>query len=125
MKRPDPFVVELAKEREVRDLTTWEAERRAHLGSNVVYAWERGQNGPTLYALRKYADLLDHRIVLVRKGVDAARLARLEAEAVPERPPLDEFGLPPITPEMAAENRRLLCEALGIEDTYKPSIEAS
>lgn len=125
MKRVDPFVTMLADERKARGLSTWEAEDLADLGSNVVRAWEIGQSSPMLPTLRKYTRAFGYRIALVRDDVDAEALARLEVERIPARPPADEFGLPPITPEMAAENRRILCEALGIKDTYVPFREAS
>lgn len=119
MKRIHPLVARLAQVRKAAGLSARQASLLAGLSPNVVAGWETGRREPTVHALEAYAAVFGLRLLLadyVTETVYADAVRRLELETTPARPPHDDQGLPPITTEAAAENRRLLAEALGLVD---------
>lgn len=116
-REPHPLVVELKSDRLAAGLSVWAAARRAGLASHVVRDWESGRCEPTVVALEKYQAVFGRRLWSVRteaEALQAEAVRRLELETLPDRPTQPEF--PPVTPEQAAENRRVLARALRITD---------
>ncbi|WP_165975224.1 helix-turn-helix domain-containing protein [Actinomadura rubrisoli] len=116
-REPHPLVAELKSVREGAGLSVWEAARRAGLATAVVRDWESGRSEPTVVALEKYLAVFGRRLWSAGAEAEvlhAEAVRRLELETLPDRPTQPE--LPPVTPDQAAENRRVLAAALGITD---------
>lgn len=108
-RNPHPLIVELAKYRRAEGLSARAASLDAGLSAQAVGLWESGQS-PTVAALDQYLRVFGLRLEIA--GDPVRRLAR---EALHARPS-DPEPYAPVTPEQAAENRRVLAEALGIRD---------
>ncbi|MFF5261316.1 hypothetical protein ACFY4C_20430 [Actinomadura viridis] len=110
-----PLIVQLAQMRIANDISRNAAVRRAGLGATTVRDWEVGRCGATVHGLEQYAGLFGYRLALVPEHADPRRAEQLEALEL-ERLPVSPVELAPVTAEQAAENRRVLAQALGIND---------
>jgi transcriptional regulator with XRE-family HTH domain len=110
MREPHPLIVELAARRKAAGWSARAAALKAGLGESAVLDWERGRANPTVGALEQYLNLFG--LTLTAAG-DPVRL--LSLEMVPARP-TGPVVYPPVTPAVAAWNRQVLADALGIVD---------
>lgn len=110
MREPHPLIVELAARRKAAGWSARAAALKAGLGEHSVLDWERGRANPTVGALEQYLNLFG--LTLTAAG-DPVR--RLSLEMVPARP-TGPVVYPPVTPAVAAWNRQVLADALGIVD---------
>lgn len=116
-RKPHPLIADLAEKRTASGLSVWAAARRAGLADAVIRDWEAGRCDPTLVSLEKYLAALGLQLVVSRSDttvMHADAIRRLELETIP-RPP-SQMDLAPVAPETAAENRRILGEAMGFDD---------
>lgn len=110
MREPHPLIVELAARRKAAGWSARAAALKAGLGESAVLDWERGRANPTVGALEQYLNLFG--LTLTAAGDP---MLRLSLEMVPARP-TGPVPYLPVTPEVAAWNRRVLADALGIVD---------
>lgn len=110
MRSPHPLIVELAEYRQAAGLSARAASLKAGLGAGWVLDCEKGRTNPTVGALEQYLNL--YGLALTVAGDPVRQLA---LETIPSRP-AEPVEYPPITPEVAAHNRQILADALGIVD---------
>lgn len=110
MRSPHPLIVQAAEHRKAAGLSARAAALKAGLGASWVLDCERGRTNPTVGALEQYLNL--YGLALTVTGDPVRQLA---LEMIPSRP-AEPVEYPPITPEAAAYNRRVLADALGIVD---------
>lgn len=100
MAAPHPLIELLTVERMRREIPVAVLARRLGYTPEAVRNWEAGRKAPSLVRLEDYATALGYQLALQRQ---------------PRAPQ------PPITLEQAAQNRRVLADALGItDDTPSP-----